>query len=46
MEATQRRLPIALYEVPLLPELEIKSLIIKALPQAQLSLEDIKLRKK
>ena len=43
---SDRRNPITLSEVPLLPEPEIKSLIIKALPQAMLSPEHIKLRKK
>ena len=37
MESTERRSPVALYEVPLLPELELKSLIMKALPKAELS---------
>jgi hypothetical protein len=37
MESPDRREPVILYEVPLLPEAEIKSLISKALPQAQLS---------
>lgn len=34
MESKDRRDHIVLYEVPILPELEVKSLIIKALPQA------------
>lgn len=35
-----------LYQVPLLPELEVKTLIINSLPQLHLSLEHIQLRKK
>jgi hypothetical protein len=34
MEATDKREIIVLYEFPLLPELEVKSLIISSLPQA------------
>lgn len=37
MEGSDKREPVVLYEVPLLPEQEIKGLIIKALPQGNLS---------
>lgn len=46
MELGERREPIVLYEVPFLPELEVKSLIINALPQAELTIKDIILRRK
>lgn len=46
MEPTDKRQTIALYEFPLVPELEVKSWIIKGLPQADLSPQHIYLRKK
>ena len=46
MEVTEKREPVALYQVPLLPELEVKSLIISSFPQLALNLQHIQLRKK
>ena len=46
MESGEKREPIVLYEVPALPELEVKTLIINALPQVDLAPKDIILRKK
>ena len=46
MEGGDKREPIVLYEVPLLPEQEVKGLIIKALPQGDLSPQHVVLRKK
>lgn len=46
MEETNKREHVILYEVPLLPEAEVRLLIISSLPQAKLTPEDIKLRKK
>jgi hypothetical protein len=42
----EKRVPVVLYQVPLLPELEVKSLIIASLPTLKLSLEHITLRNK
>lgn len=46
MEPTEKRQTIALYQFPQQSELEVKSLIIKALPQAALTPQHIFLRKK
>ncbi len=46
MESTDSREPIVLHQVPSLAELQVKALIIKALPEALLRTEDILLRKK
>lgn len=46
MESGERREPIVLYGVPLLPELEVKTLIINALPQADVAPKDLTLKKK
>jgi len=46
MENSERRDPVILHQVPLLPELEAKTLIIAAFPNANLAVDNIQLIKK
>lgn len=46
MKSNETREPVVLHQVPVLPELEAKALIIRLLPQATLRTEDILLRRK
>jgi hypothetical protein len=46
MKSNETREPIVLHQVPVLPELEAKALIIKLLSGASLRTEDILLRRK
>lgn len=46
MDSQAPRQALVLHHLPLLPEAEIKTLLAEALPEAQLTPQDILLRKK
>lgn len=46
MESIDQRAPVVLHNLPVLPEAELRALVVQALPEAALSAQDILLRRK